>query len=201
MNIKLKDILKEARIYRRDLPGTPPSTEYSLTPEEEDAIKSMTPNQRRTFMTKKLKQSRKERGLCSMCGGRTTKKPDGTPAVYCPDCLKKHKDYRERKIKELGVCVRCLKNKPEAGKKVCQVCDAQIQARRDKAIASGICIKCYDKPAEDGLQVCKDCAKTKTDIEKLRRTTNPESEKLRIQKRDTAYRLKKSLENPMNPSQ
>jgi len=200
MNIKLKDLI-EARVYNRDMPGTPPSTEYNLTPEEEEAIKSMTPNQRRTFMTKKLHAARKAKGLCAHCGGRTIKKSDGTPAVYCPDCLKKVKDYREKRIKERGVCVRCLKHKPEEGKKVCKACDDQIAARRDKAIGDGKCIKCFDKSAANGLQVCPDCAKEKTEIEKIRRETNPAAERERIKKRDADYRLKKALENPMNPSE
>ena len=200
MTIKLKDLI-EARIYKRDMPGTPPSTEYNLTADEEAAIKSMTPNQRRAFMTKKLHAARKEKGLCAHCGGRTIKKADGTPAVYCPDCLQKVKDYRAKRIKELGVCVRCLKNKPDAGKKVCQACEEQLAARRTKAMEAGICIKCFEKPSANGLQVCPDCAKEKADVEKLRRATNPENEKERIKKRDAEYRLRKSLETSINPSE
>jgi hypothetical protein len=94
---------------------------------------------------------------------------------------------RERLTKKRGSCARCP-NPPLPGKKLCQKCSDELQSRRDAALASGTCLKCFKKPAEPGLQVCSNCAKIKTDVEKLRRVTNPETEKERIRQRDKEYR-------------
>ncbi len=192
----IKETIKEARIYTGfgEVPDSI-STEYDLSPEEKLALKSMTLKQRQSFATKKLHQARKSKGLCITCGIKPSiKKSDGTSGVYCEDCLRKFRDARNRLSKKRQSCVRCP-NPPLPGQKLCQKCIDELHARREKALKSGICIKCFKKPAETDnrgipMQICKTCAKNKSDVEKLRRITNPQSEKERIKKRDLDYRAK-----------
>jgi len=158
--IKLKDLLIEARIYG----SSGGSTEYTFTADEKESLKNMTPNQQRTLMTKKLHQARREKGLCI----------HGNPASYCEVCLQKFRDKRNILFKNRNSCSRCP-NPPLPGKKLCQKCTDELQARRDKALEQGICIRCHKEPAytipETGekLQVCRGCADKKMERERLRK--------------------------------
>jgi hypothetical protein len=181
-------ILSEGRIYGggNERQGQI-STEYELTPEELLTLKGMTHKERMNFALKKLKQARRAKGQCISGGPNCELPKEGGP--YCEKHLQSFRDARQRLAQKRGSCVRCP-NPPLPGKKLCQNCTDELQARRDKAAEQGICIKCFKVPAASGLQVCKDCARKKTDVERVRRLTNPEAEKERIRKRDFEYRQK-----------
>lgn len=181
-------ILSEARIYGGgNEPQGQISTEYELTPQEILALKGMTHKERMNFALKKLKQSRKAKGQC-ISGGPKCELPIGG-GPYCEKHLQSFRDARQRLSQKRGSCVRCS-NPPLPGKKLCQSCTDELQARRDKALEQGICIRCHENPAEPNMQVCRICANAKSRVERNRRETNPEAEKERIKKRDAEYRKK-----------
>ena len=172
------EVIKEVRIYNRQYgPDFRTSTEYELTPEEQFALKGMTTKQRQKFASMKLKQARRNKGLCIQCGKNPAIiKPNGKRGIYCEDCLKQFRAAREKLIKKRGSCARCP-NPPLPGKKLCQKCEDELKARRLQALKQGICIKCFKKKAEkddkgNQMQVCRDCAKLKKDKEELRRETD-----------------------------
>jgi hypothetical protein len=184
-------ILSESRIYSggNDRQGQI-STEYELTPEEILTLKGMTSKERTNFALRKLKQARRDKGQCISGGPKCEPPPvgsDGKPGPYCLKHLESFRASRERLTKKRGSCARCP-NPPLPGKKLCQSCVDELKLRREKALEQGICIKCFQKPSSTGLQVCKTCADDKANVEKVRRITNPESEKERIKKRDAEYR-------------
>lgn len=109
----IREVIREARIYRGSGDSSSDnalsiSTEYELTPEEQAALKNMTPKKRQVFATKKLHQARRAKGLCIQCGVNYTRtKPDGTKAVYCDECLQNFKTIRNRLIQKRKSCSRC----------------------------------------------------------------------------------------------
>jgi hypothetical protein len=169
----IKEVIQEARIYNRSA-GMPTSTEYTLTQEEELALRNMTLRQRQSFATKKLHQARKDKGLCIQCGKNYTKlKPDGTKATYCDVCLQLFRDARNRLVGKRKSCSRCP-NPPLPGKKLCQKCTNELETLRLQALAQGLCLRCKKKPAEKnekGRQTlfCKDCNQSKKEVEKQRK--------------------------------
>ena len=169
----IKEIIQEARIYNRSA-GTPTSTEYTLTPEEELALRNMTLRQRQSFATKKLHQARKDKGLCIQCGKNYTKlKPDGTKATYCYICLQKFRDVRNRLVQKRKSCSRCP-NPQLSGKKLCQKCIDELETLRLQALAQGLCIRCKKAPMEPNEKgeptlFCRACMKIKVDLNKRRK--------------------------------
>lgn len=171
----IKAIIKEARIYTGS--GETPhsiSTEYELTPEEQLALKGMSPKERQKFASVKLKQARRAKGMCIQCGvGEPRNKPDGSKATYCDKCLQMFKDNRLKRTQQRQSCGRCA-NPPLPGKKLCQKCTNDLETLRIKALAQGLCIRCKKLPAvknEKGRQTlfCQSCNQEKKDMERQRK--------------------------------
>jgi len=171
----IKAVIKEARIYNRDVGSNiKTSTEYDLTPEEMTALKGMNTKQRQQFAAKKLHQARKEKGLCISCGKKSAvDKLDKTKGTYCTDCLQRFRDARNILTQKRNSCSRCP-NPPLPGKKLCQKCTDELELLRTKALESGLCIRCKKAPMEPnkkGRQTlfCKKCNQIKTDMERQRK--------------------------------
>lgn len=102
----IKNVFQETRIYNPQYGQEfRTSTEYTLTPEEQLAVKNMTTKERQSFATKKLKQTRREKGLCIQCGNKPPiNKPDGTKGSYCADCLEGFRATRGKLAIKRGSC-------------------------------------------------------------------------------------------------
>lgn len=168
--------IEEGRIYRPSGPVSDLqiSTEYTLTPEEQAAYRQMSRTDRMAFARMKIKQARKERGICFFCGENPAiKKKDGSTGTYCQGCLDTLKEKRKKLAQHRNSCVRCP-NPREPGKKLCTKCRKELEASRDKAKEQGLCIRCKKVPAEPNeqgemTQYCRKCMKIKVAQNKVRR--------------------------------
>ena len=72
----------------------------------------------------KLKNGRKQQGLCVGCGRR----PPESNRVRCPICLKKRRAER-KKLRQRGLCETCG-NPTEANKILCVDCTKKLQSKQ-----------------------------------------------------------------------
>lgn len=131
------------------------SEEYTLTPEEEEALKSMDDKQRYAFHKRKERKARRDKGLCQRCKAPLNVPPGQKQPKHCPPCAHEAAEYK-RKVRARNICPQCFVN-PLAIKKdgtlaaSCQICldrtaklhvDYLQRVYTDK----GICNHCYKNP-------------------------------------------------------
>lgn len=67
---------------------------------------------------------------------------------------------RQRR-KEMGLCYRCGKNKPEAGRFQCRTCldedKERDRVRREGLLKQGLCVSCGRFPIVEGTKRCRWC--------------------------------------------
>ena len=99
--------------------------------------------ERKNLRSKELYRSRKEQGLCPMCG---KERPEGEHRVFCPACLARGRRYDKRKfdklygsdrltrqnVSDFGICSTCFKAPAERGK-LCENCYAKHLASLNAA--------------------------------------------------------------------
>ncbi len=148
--------------------GSPPSEEYTLTPEEEELLKGASSLDRIAYLSYKLRNARKSRGECTKCRAKVEKNKEGINKSYCPDCLKKQNDRLKQRINK-GICRSCnnpLKiNKNGKFLTQCQSClDKKLVSIKNKAIkdlVNGICYQCGKNPVAiingEPKSRCKKC--------------------------------------------
>lgn len=61
-----------------------------------------------------------------------------------------------------GLCTRCGRKPPQAGKRECFDCalssSKRHASRADKLLDAGLCSRCGKRPRKDGLRSCEQCA-------------------------------------------
>ena len=86
--------------------GRPPGGEYTLTPQEVELMNKMTDSEKSLFRHQKIKQARKDRGVCYKCGGRINVEN----SKLCSDCIQKRSNERKKdrtnRINS-GLCTIC----------------------------------------------------------------------------------------------
>lgn len=126
--------------------------------------------------SKSYKNKRVERAnACPKCGG---KPKDG--CKMCQVCLDREKNWRKprdvekerardkkryrarvEKAKQKGLCTRCGKRKPNAGKSRCEHCLSKVRARANKQykerLEKGICVACGKRTPWQKYPRCKKC--------------------------------------------
>jgi hypothetical protein len=152
--------------------GSPPSDEYTLTADDEEKLKTLSLSQRRLFMTKKLRDARKARGVCALCAGTPEKKANGMLKTLCPNCWERYKKFQTKRVSQ-GMCRGCLASPvavaPDGTKMTfCQSClDKRKINNRDfyhKRIKQGMCPRCGKNPLHvdssgNEYSKCFDCLK------------------------------------------
>ena len=129
---------------------------------------------------------RKEQGVCVRCGNPR----DVNSKSYCPDCLKKVREYENstRKFcRDNGICPVCQKNKLFGDEKNCPECRAKIRKpyipsdeqkeiykRKQRAIYAervklGICTRCGKMKAVYNRKKCGICLEKDAKNQALRR--------------------------------
>jgi len=159
------------------MPGHPPSTEYTLTPDEEEYLAKLPRKERSNFLIRKLRQSRVEKGRCTRCNASVPLGPGETKRkLCCPDCNKKLVNRAIRKWErrmEMGLCVHCGNSKSNQLDKMCDKCREKLSSagrkRAEELMAMGICPRCkkdqLDVLAGGGIatacRACRDKARDK----------------------------------------
>jgi len=160
------------------------SDEYTLTPEEETMLVTMDDKQRYAFHKRKLRQARREKGLCQRCRAELHVGSGEKQPKYCTLCAAEDQRYK-KEARAKNLCPQCYVN-PLATKDdgsraaACQPClDRIAKLHSDfvkrKYTDKGICKHCYKNPVEirpDGTKysTCSICRRA---VSQRRRETLP----------------------------
>jgi hypothetical protein len=107
---------------------------------------------------RKVRQRRKERGLCTVCGKRPL-----VTISYCEECRISENNYKKtrwkvryREAKSQGKCTRCFYNLPRTGMATCIECSQKAKRQHGKLKAQGKCPRCCKRNYGSGIY-CSQC--------------------------------------------